>query len=125
MLSVGELISPLLPSTLGDRRMLGKVTLPFKATGVSFGAFLPQQLLPSESLPSCLLPSLRSPWGLIMFLAGQYEIVQCWLTRRVCYGNFTGRTASVLKEFTSHIAEQGMIVLDDDNRTTLILNDAC
>lgn len=104
--------------------MLGKVTLPFKATGVSFGTFLPKQLLPSESLPGRLLPSLWSPWGLIMFPAGKYEIVQCWFTRRLCYGNFTDRTASVLKEFTSHVAD-GMIEADPDDRTALILNDAC
>lgn len=64
--------------------MLGKVTLPFKATGVSFGTFLPKQLLPSESLPSRLLPSLWSPWGLIMFPAGWVGVIFLTVCRILC-----------------------------------------
>lgn len=91
------LIFQILQPTLGERRALWKVTLTFKTTRVSFGAFLPQQLLPFESLQSYLQPSLWSPWGLITFLTGKYENLQCWLTRRVCFGNFTDRAASVLQ----------------------------
>ena len=53
-----ELISLVSQPTLGERNSLWKVTLTFKARKVSFGAFLPQQLLPFERLQSSLQPSL-------------------------------------------------------------------
>lgn len=91
-----ELISIILQLTLDERKTLWKVMLTFKAARVSFGTFLLRQLLPFECLQSYLQPSLWSLWGFITFLTGKYEDLQCWLPRRICFGDFTDRAASVL-----------------------------
>lgn len=68
-----EFVSLILQHTRGERKTRWKVTLTFKATGVSFGTFLPWWLLPSECLRSYLQPSLWSPWGLITSLTSKPE----------------------------------------------------
>ena len=89
-----ELISLILQPTLGERKTVESYT-DFQSHKGILWWFLLQLLLPSECLQSYLQPSLQSPQGLITFLIGMSEDLQCWLTRRPCIGNLTDRAASI------------------------------
>lgn len=93
--------------------MLEQVTLPFKVTGVSFGAFLPQQLLPSESLraASCFPLGLRG--DSLCFQQASMKSYSASLPEGFATG-ISQTELLLLKEFTPHAAEQGTVV-DDGN----------